>query len=455
MKLAMLLVAVQILAGRAGPPEVGDPAPKFKKQDLEGKRFELGRYVGDKAEEARKALVLVFFEVDKPDCKKELHQLNKLDREWRPKGVEIVHIGRKDTKRQVRRFVADNQLTWRVVPDESGKIAKRYGVRNAPHLLIVAADGNIAFASLEYAPARYQTLRKELARITGTRLTQERRSFLSVDAKYEFGRPPSSSGVAVRWQPFAALIGRHSRTYIRMVGSNSYGEFEYDLRKGRFHLANAGALLAYELRDSYEPVAALERGQGSGYRGIFFASKDAGVSAVGDLSGKRLALVSPRSTSGGVYPFAELQKAGLQPAADVTLLWVGSHSNVAEAVRTGRADAGACYEDCRKLAWHDVKKMEGATQVIGHTDKIPADVILLRRNLPVDHKERLTKAILGAEAKTYLLTQISSKGMAITGIKPVAAGTLDPVGDVLASVADALAAAQKPAKARQEGEQEQ
>ena len=43
-----------------------------------------------------------------------------------------------------------------------------------------------------------------------------------------------------------------------------------------------------------------------------------------------LGLVSPTSTSGGLYPKKLLLDAGLRPGKDVRIKWFGSHAKVAK-----------------------------------------------------------------------------------------------------------------------------
>src|SRR5271166_2024333 len=88
------------------------------------------------------------------------------------------------------------------------------------------------------------------------------------------------------------------------------------------------------------------------YTTIFVARADCPVESLADLRGKRLALGSADSAQAAILPFHFLQRAGVEPERDCTLLRfdldVGKHGDtgtseleVLRALRDNQADAGA------------------------------------------------------------------------------------------------------------------
>lgn len=51
---------------------------------------------------------------------------------------------------QLTAYLRNNHLTWPTVNDNGGTIGQNFGVRGVPAIFIVAADGNIVFASAGY-----------------------------------------------------------------------------------------------------------------------------------------------------------------------------------------------------------------------------------------------------------------------------------------------------------------
>ena len=77
----------------------------------------------------------------------------------------------------------------------------------------------------------------------------------------------------------------------------------------------------------------------------------AGMSCQADLSavaGKTVAFTSESSTSGALFPKLQLIIAGIDPDADIDVVYTGSHDAAVTAVYNGDADIGLAYDDARR-----------------------------------------------------------------------------------------------------------
>jgi phosphate/phosphite/phosphonate ABC transporter binding protein len=112
----------------------------------------------------------------------------------------------------------------------------------------------------------------------------------------------------------------------------------------RVHRATGGACRALAMRDV-----------DARFTTVIVARTDSGIASLADLRGKRLALGSADSIQAATLPRYFVQKAGVQPETDCTLLRfdldVGKHGDtgtseleVLRALREGQADAGALAE---------------------------------------------------------------------------------------------------------------
>ena len=173
--------------------------------------------------------------------------------------------------------------------------------------------------------------------------------------------------------------GQSAQVPIRMFQEPGYKEFQEGIRNGDYEIFNAGPTLCYLGREKYEPLALIERAGKRSYTGITFVSRSSKIKSIADLRGKNVGMVSPNSTSGGIYPRKMMLDAGIKPSRDVRIKWFGSHEKVAEAVKR-RWHAEHVY-DCRDLVWARALKHR-ATRILAYTPPIPGEMIMVRKNLP-------------------------------------------------------------------------
>lgn len=129
------------------------------------------------------------------------------------------------------------------------------------------------------------------------------------------------------------------------------------------------------------------------YLGYLITSPETNIKTIKDVKGKSVAFVDPKSASGYAYPCMMLKEAGINPESDVDRSFLGTHSNVIDAVISGRYDVGATYSeaiDDAKERGLDVTKMK----IIAKTDPIPKDCIAARTNISPELKQKLSNAFV-------------------------------------------------------------
>jgi len=438
-RLIALAVAVQLSS--AAPEElllsVGDPAPPFSMRDLNRKIYSLSKHVGDAPAAPRKAILMVFFATWCKPCMKEIPIIKRIHKRWKGKGIEVVYLGLSQGSKELKPFAEKNKFPWRTIPDRFGLLGRRYGTSQLPHLFIVGGDGRVAFQHRGIAPDLAKMIETQLARITGQKIPEDTGESVVVsgprfEMNLRLGRVPSGTGSSARWEPLALFLGEAAEANVEVSTEESYKAFEAALKAGQYDIANAGPLLCYSVKDQYEPIARLERQGTATYLGILFSKRDSEIRRLEDLKGKTLGLVSEKSTSGGLYPQEALLDAKLKPGQDVTIKWLGSHTKVAEAVKAGTVDAGGCYEDCRDAVWKTIRAKATATRILGYTDEIPAEMIVVRRSLSNKLKNAIRKALLSVNES--MLDQISQGELTVTGLYKASAKDLQPIKKVIAKV---------------------
>jgi peroxiredoxin len=152
MKTKLLLTAVAAsVAGAlyaADVPPVGSAAPEFSSPDANGKTQSLSQYKG-------KYVVLEWFNPDCPFVKKHYGggNMQKLQEDYTGKGVVWLTIDSNApgtegnlTPEQAQKVMNSwkTKMTALLIDPES-KVAKLYGAKNTPHMVVINPEGKIVY----------------------------------------------------------------------------------------------------------------------------------------------------------------------------------------------------------------------------------------------------------------------------------------------------------------------
>ena len=117
---SLLLLTATALAA---PLKAGDTAPAFSGQDQDGKTVNLADLIG------KKIVLLYFYPKDNtPGCTKEACGFRDRMSALQKDNVEVIGVSF-DTAASHKKFIADYNLNFSLLPDPDGKIADAYGVR--------------------------------------------------------------------------------------------------------------------------------------------------------------------------------------------------------------------------------------------------------------------------------------------------------------------------------------
>jgi len=148
--------------------KVGDKAPLFTLEDLNGKTLDMA------AEVSQKVHLMVFWSIFCEPCKAEMPLIQRLYEDYRDKGLEIVAVAMdgEPMKKSIQGLVKQQGYTFRVfidklAPDESFVAADPYGVAGTPTLYVVGRDGKVSFAEVGRTPK--ETLEAAIQKAVGGR----------------------------------------------------------------------------------------------------------------------------------------------------------------------------------------------------------------------------------------------------------------------------------------------
>ena len=152
MKTRLLLTAITTLAAgalyAADIPPVGSAAPDFSAPDANGKTQSLSQYKG-------KYVVLEWFNPECPFVKKHYtsDNMQKLQEQYTGKGVVWLTIDSNapGTEGSLKSDDAKKIMTsWKtkqtaLLLDPESKVAKLYGAKNTPNMVVINPDGKIVY----------------------------------------------------------------------------------------------------------------------------------------------------------------------------------------------------------------------------------------------------------------------------------------------------------------------
>ncbi len=122
-----------------GPFEGDIPIGFELKSYTDDKTYKLSDYLG------KDAVVINFFGVHCPPCRMEMPELNKVYKEYKDKGLQVlaVHVGNPGEDEEVKRLISENNLEFPVIYDETNEIVFNYGIRQIPVNVFIGKDGII------------------------------------------------------------------------------------------------------------------------------------------------------------------------------------------------------------------------------------------------------------------------------------------------------------------------
>jgi len=143
--LAAALAAIFFAGAAAGAPdyklipklqEIKDhpAAPDFTLPDPGGKKISLKDYRG-------KVVFLNFWATWCEYCREELPAMERLYREFKGKGLEIVAVNIKDKREDALAFVRKNKLSFPILMDPEGEIGLLYGAYATPTVYLIDRNG--------------------------------------------------------------------------------------------------------------------------------------------------------------------------------------------------------------------------------------------------------------------------------------------------------------------------
>lgn len=124
-------------------PEKSIVAPDFTLAELSGKTISLRSLKGE-------VIFLNFWATWCVPCRQEMPTMEKLHREYKKAGLEVMAVNFRETRAEVQKFVDELGLTFTVLLDREGKVSEEYGVWSLPLSYFVNRKGEFVGKVIGY-----------------------------------------------------------------------------------------------------------------------------------------------------------------------------------------------------------------------------------------------------------------------------------------------------------------
>ncbi len=137
-----------------------EEAPGFSTEDAAGNPVDFASFRG-------KLVVLNFWATWCPPCRLEMPSMERLYREFRDRGLEVVTVNFMESGEQVRAFVEEQKLTYPMLLDKEAEIAGRYGVMRLPVTVLVGREGEVIAKAIGFKDWYKDDIRELVAALLG------------------------------------------------------------------------------------------------------------------------------------------------------------------------------------------------------------------------------------------------------------------------------------------------
>ena len=120
-------------------PQKGFPAPNFELPNIDAETTRLSDLHGQ-------AVLINLWATWCPPCREEMQTIEKVYNEYKDQGFVVlaVNMTYQDDPQKIDHFVAEQNLTFPILLDESGDMAYAYQMRSLPTSFFVGRDGVIS-----------------------------------------------------------------------------------------------------------------------------------------------------------------------------------------------------------------------------------------------------------------------------------------------------------------------
>jgi phosphonate transport system substrate-binding protein len=181
---------------------------------------------------------------------------------------------------------------------------------------------------------------------------------------------------------------------VTLVIPTSYNATVEGLGNGSLDVAYLGGLTYVKAHERYGAIPLAQRDVDQQFHSLLVTRPQTGIASLQDLKGKTFCFGDINSTSGHLFPYLAMQKAGISVDKDLkSFRYTGSHAATLQAVAAGICDAGSLDETVYHSMISDRQNISQSDSGVFHDGSL--------RGLRLDRSER-SRSRYPPEAHRYV-----------------------------------------------------
>ena len=196
------------------------------------------------------------------------------------------------------------------------------------------------------------------------------------------------------------------------LGSKTYDDVINKLKTGEADIGYVGPFAYVVAQDSFGVkilCRTVSEGKEEFYRSIIVTRKDSGIKRLEELKGKSFSFTDPKSTSGYLFPLAQLMASGVAQQDFSQVTFVKRHVNSLLAVYKGHVDAGATSI----TAFDKIDINRDEVLILWQSEPIYRGLWIARKDLPDRQFTKVQQAMLQISASANspaIFKDLTTKG---------------------------------------------
>lgn len=224
----------------------------------------------------------------------------------------------------------------------------------------------------------------------------------------------SNLGNEEAYSSFLKEMGKETGYSFFWLGSKSYDDVIDKIRTGMADIGYVGPFAYVDAQDDFGVnfiCRTLSEESEEFYHSMIVTRKDSGIHKLEELKGKSIAFTDPKSTSGYLFPMAQLKKTGLSLSDFSDVKFLKRHANSLLAAYQGHVDAGAT--SITAVGKTDINMDE--IDIIWESAPIYRGPWIARKDLPVETFTKIQTAMLkigapGNPENDAIFNELTTKG---------------------------------------------
>lgn len=198
-------------------------------------------------------------------------------------------------------------------------------------------------------------------------------------------------------EPLAEMLTEEIGTKVEAFTATNYVGVVEGLGSGQVDFGIIPPLayvLANKESDAKVILTALNKEGEATYRSQYLVRDDSNINELKDVKGKKVAFVDPSSTSGYLFPGADMISKGIDLEKDITYSYSGGHDKSIQLLLNGDVDIAPTFVDAREKFTNEFPEAMDKTKVLGYTADIPNISVTLRGDMNDEIGNKIKTALI-------------------------------------------------------------